>query len=129
MFRFEHIAFNVPDVHAAVKWYCDTLGFVVMRGQPVAPFMTFVADPGKHMMFEFYTRTDVPVYSAEGQHDVTHHIALHVDDIDAARAHLVAAGATPRDEIATNAAGDKLAFLRDPHGLVLQLVQRAARML
>ncbi len=129
MFRFEHIAFNVPDARAAVKWYCDTLGFVVMRAQTVAPYMTFIADPGKHMMFEFYSRADVPVYSAEGRHDVTQHVALHVDDIEAARAHLIAAGATPRDDIATNAAGDRLVFLHDPHGIVLQLVQRATRML
>jgi catechol 2,3-dioxygenase-like lactoylglutathione lyase family enzyme len=129
MFRFEHLAFNVPDVHAAVDWYVKHLGFVVMRAQDVPPHMTFVADAGKNMMFEFYSRADVPVFDPTGMHDVTMHLALHVDDMDAARANLIAAGAVARDEIATNPAGDKLCFLRDPHGVVLQLVQRKNRML
>lgn len=26
-----HVAINVPDIEAAIKWYCDVLGFTVMR--------------------------------------------------------------------------------------------------
>jgi glyoxylase I family protein len=129
MLRFEHVAFNVKDVHATVKWYCDHLGFEVVRAQPVAPFMTFIADPGRNFMFEFYTRDDVPAFDPSGIHDVTTHVAMATDDIEATRSMLIAAGAAASGEIAVTPAGDKLAFLRDPFGVILQLVQRATPML
>jgi glyoxylase I family protein len=128
MIRFEHVAFNVPDVHAAVQWYCDNLGFVVVRQQKEPPYMSFIADADKNMMFEFYTRDDVPKFDPSGLHDVTTHVALVTDDIEGVRTKLIAAGAKASGEIALTSAGDKLAFLRDPHGVVLQLCQRAVRM-
>ena len=129
MVRFEHVAFNVSDARAAGKWYCDHLGFVLMRQQSEAPYMTFIADAGKNMMFEFYNRTDAPVFDPAPMHDVTHHVAFHVDDMEAVRATLVAAGAKASGDITVTPAGDKLLFLRDPFGLILQLVQRKEKML
>jgi catechol 2,3-dioxygenase-like lactoylglutathione lyase family enzyme len=130
MFRFEHVAFNVPDVHATVKWFCDTLDLTVIRQQDVPPHMTFVADQGRNMMFEFYSNPTVPVYSAESGNDTTLHVAFHVDDMDAARSRLLAAGATARGDVATTPAGDRLAFLLDPAKVVvIQLVQRKNKML
>lgn len=130
MIRFEHIAFNVPDVHAVAKWDRDTLGFVVMRQQDVPPHMTFIADADKNMMFEFYSNAAVPSYDGKDVPDFTAHVAFHVDDMDAVRAKLIAAGATPSGDVTTTPAGDKLAFLRDPFNVVtLQLVQRTVRML
>jgi glyoxylase I family protein len=130
MFRFEHLAFNVPDVHATVKWFCDNLDLTVMRQQDVPPHMTFVADAGRNMMFEFYSNPAVPVYNAGTGNDTTLHVAFSVADMDAARARLIAAGATARGDVVLTPAGDKLAFLHDPAKVVvIQLVQRKSPML
>ncbi len=128
MLRFEHVAFNVKDVHAVVKWYCDTLGLVVVRQQNVAPYMTFVADPDKNMMFEFYQQ-DVGIGDFASMAPNTLHVAFAVSDMDGTRAKWIAAGGTAVGEVTTTPLNDKLAFVRDPWGLTLQLVQRAKPML
>ncbi len=128
MFRFEHVAFNVKDVHAVVKWYCDTLGLVIVRQQAVAPFMTFLADPDKNMMFEFYQQ-DTVVGDYASLPPFTFHVAFAVDDMDSTRQKWIAAGGSAAGEVNTTPTGDKLAFIRDPWGLTLQLVQRAIPML
>lgn len=91
--------------------------------------MCFIADAGKNMMFEFYTRDDVPKFDPSAMHDVTMHVGLLTDDIEGLRTKLIAAGAKASGEIALTPAGDKLAFLRDPHGVILQLCQRGVRMI
>lgn len=128
MLRFEHVAFNVKDVHAVVKWYCDTLGLIVMRQQNVAPFMTFLADPDKNMMFEFYQQ-DAPVGDYTSMPPFTFHVAFAVDDMEGTRQKWIAAGGTAAGDINTTPAGDQLAFVRDPWGLTLQLIKRANPML
>ena len=128
MLRFEHVAFNVKDVHAVVKWYCDTLGLVVMRQQSVAPFMTFLADPDKNMMFEFYQQ-DVGIGDYANMAPNTLHVAFSVDDMAGTRQKWIDAGGSAVGDIATTPLGDQLAFIRDPWGLTLQLVQRAKAML
>jgi glyoxylase I family protein len=127
--RFEHLAVNVKDARAVMKWYVDTLGLVVKRHIPEPPYITFLADPDGNMMFEFYEQTGAGLADYTSMHANTLHVAFLVDDIAATRAQWIAGGATADGEINTTAAGDKLAFVRDPWGLTLQLVQRAKPML
>jgi len=53
------------------------------------------------------------------------HVAFAPEDVPAARARLIAAGARPVGEIVVTPAGDEFAMLRDPWGLALQLAHRA----
>ena len=53
------------------------------------------------------------------------HVALVSSDIEADSNRLVAAGATACGDVQVTPAGDRLAMLRDPWGIALQLVQRA----
>lgn len=129
MIRFEHVAFNVPDARAAARWYCENLGFVVVRQSAEPPYMTFIADADRNFMFEFYSRDDVALFDPSSVHDVTTHVAMHTDDIEGDRARLIAAGARASGDVTDTPAGDKLCFLRDPHGVILQLCQRKVRML
>ncbi|MCS6849253.1 MAG: VOC family protein [Anaerolineae bacterium] len=126
--RFEHIAINVNDAPKVVEWYVKNLNLVVMRATNEPPYMTFLADQGRNMMFEFYQQ---PVGTADyaSMHPIAFHVAFAVDDIEAERTRLIAAGATAEGEITTTPAGDKLCFLRDPWGMTLQLVMRANPML
>jgi catechol 2,3-dioxygenase-like lactoylglutathione lyase family enzyme len=126
--RLEHIAINVADARAVIKWYVDHLGLIVLRSLDEPPFTTFLADRDRNMMFEFYQQA-VGVGDFPHMHPVAFHIAFLVDDIAAERARLLAAGGTSDGEIATTPAGDKLCFVRDPWGMTLQLVMRARPML
>ncbi|HYD07066.1 MAG TPA: VOC family protein, partial [Reyranella sp.] len=59
------------------------------------------------------------------------HVALETDDIEATWKALVAAGATPEGKIAlvtTGAvAGVKAGYIRDPNGILIELVQLAPK--
>jgi glyoxylase I family protein len=127
--RLEHVGLNVADPVKAAQWYVDNLGMKVVREGPPPANARFIADRGGHMMLELYHNPPdaVPDYAA--MDPLLLHVAFMVDDVDAVRQKLIAAGATPVGDVATTPAGDKLAMLRDPGGLAIQLVRRADPML
>lgn len=126
--RFEHIAINVADARKVVDWYVKNLDLVVMRQMSEAPYTTFLADKDHNMMFEFYEQP-VGVGDYGSMNPFAFHIAFLVDDMDAWRKRWIDAGGTAAGDVATTPAGDKLAFVRDPWGLTLQLVMRKESML
>jgi catechol 2,3-dioxygenase-like lactoylglutathione lyase family enzyme len=126
--RFEHIAINVADARKVAEWYVTHIQLVVMRQSNEPPYVTFLADQGHNMMFEFYEQPH-PVTDFKPMNAFSFHIAFTVDDILAERDRLVAAGGTADGDIATTPAGDKLCFVRDPWGVTLQLVMRSKPML
>ena len=120
----EHFACNVSDPVAMAAWYVEHLGMRVVRSVSSSPYMHFLADAAGRLVIEIYNNPAdaVPDYAA--MHPLRFHLAFVADDPDAARAALVAAGATPVDE-QTLADGSRLLMLRDPWGLPLQLCKRA----
>lgn len=125
----EHVALNVADPANMAQWYVDKLGMKVVREGPAPVNMRFIADSGGNMMLELYHNPPdaVPDYAA--MNPLLLHVAFMVDDVDTVRARLIAAGATAVAEVTVTPAGDKLAMLRDPWGLAIQLVHRAEPML
>ena len=125
----EHVAFLVDDPEAVADWYCKHLGMVVVRKGDPPVRMRFLADEAGKTMFEIYASPEVETPDYRNQHHLVLHLAFYADDIDADRERLIAAGATPVDEVTVTPAGDRLAMLRDPWGLALQLVERKKPML
>lgn len=123
--RIEHIAFNVENAVESAKWYAENLDMTIIRGSDESPYIHFLADGEKRSVLEFYSNPAaiVPDYSAMSP--LILHIAFLVDDIEATRTKMVAAGGTAVGETASNPNGDQLAFVRDPWGLSVQLVSRA----
>lgn len=121
--KLEHVAINVPDVHAFVKWYVDNLGMRVVSKGDVAPYMHFIADEAGSML-EIYSNTTVPMPDYSNIPPANLHLAFSAPDIEADRARLLANGAEAVGEITTTPAGDKLAFFRGPQSVPFQLVQR-----
>jgi len=126
--KLEHAAINVPDVKAAAQWYVDNLEMRIVVAGQAAPYMTFIADSAGSML-ELYTRTDIapPDYSAINPFNL--HFAFAVEDMEATRDALVAAGATVVDAITTTPAGDQLLFLRDPWQVPIQILKRKKPMI
>jgi catechol 2,3-dioxygenase-like lactoylglutathione lyase family enzyme len=121
--KLEHVAINVPDAQAFVKFFVDNLGMRVVLSNNSAPFMHFIADE-EGSMLEIYSNTTVPMPDYPSMHPQNLHLAFSSNDIEADRARLLAAGAEAFGEIINTPAGDKLAFFRGPQSVPFQLVQR-----
>ena len=127
--RLEHIAFNVADPAELASWYVANFGMKIVRSFDEPPFIHFLADSAGKSLIEIYSNPLGEVIDYAARHAVTFHLAFAVDDIEAERQRLVAAGAALDGDIDHRANGDKLAFLRDPWGYTIQLVQRVNRMI
>ena len=124
----EHFACNVADPNAMAAWYVEHLGMRIVRRVPTPPHIHFLADANGRAVIEIYSNTADPIPDYAGMHPLRFHLAFAAEDPDAARAALVAAGATFVDE-QTLADGSRLLMLRDPWGLALQLCKRTTPLL
>ena len=115
----------VSEPVMAAKWYEEHLGLRVVRSQTASPFIHFLADDQGRTVVEIYYNPLASLVDYERVHPLHFHVALTSEDVRADRARLVTAGARTEGEIAVTPAGDVLAFVRDPWGVPLQLVQRA----
>ncbi len=124
----EHVACNVADPAAMAAWYVEHLGMRVVRKISTAPYIHFLADASGRAVIEIYSNAVDPVPDYAAMHPMRFHLAFAAGDPDAARAALVAAGATFVEEQAL-ADGSRLVMLRDPWGLPLQLCKRTTPLL
>ena len=138
-----HIGVTVADMDRAVAFWERLLGATsrdrgVLRGPQLG---TMVGYPGIHIeacwidlpggmaleLLRYLERDEAP-YDPGTAHPGNVHVCLPVDDMDAAHAHAVACGATAVSERAIDVAagpraGTRLAYLRDPDGVTIELVQ------
>jgi catechol 2,3-dioxygenase-like lactoylglutathione lyase family enzyme len=121
--NLEHIALNVADPAGIAAWYVKNLGMRIVRQSTVAPFIHFVADAAGRTVIELYNNADDPIPEYKSMHPLRLHVAFAASDPDAARAALIAAGASLVEDI-TRQDGTRLVMLRDPWGLALQLCKR-----
>lgn len=138
-----HVGVAVADLDRAVSFWARLLGATprdrrVLEGPQLA---TMVGYPGIRIeacwldlpggtaleLLRYLDRDDAP-YDPGTAHPGNVHVCLRVDDMDAAHAHAVACGARPVsarpiDVAAGPRAGARLAYLRDPDGVTIELVQ------
>jgi glyoxylase I family protein len=127
--NIEHIAFNVADPTAMADWYTRRLGMRVVRKPPGATQAHFIADAAGRVVLELYRNPNAPIPDYAAMDPMTLHVAFAVDDVNAERGRLLAAGASAVGDVTTADNGDVLAMLRDPWGLCVQLVKRARPLL
>jgi catechol 2,3-dioxygenase-like lactoylglutathione lyase family enzyme len=124
--NIEHIALNVPDPVAMAGWYTRHLGMRVVRAVDGPPHTRFLADESGRVVLEFYRQERVAVPDYAAMDPMVLHVAFTTADLTETRRGLIAAGAAAVGEPAAAPNGDVLAMLRDPWGLPVQLVKRAA---
>ncbi|HEV58837.1 MAG TPA: VOC family protein [Phycisphaerales bacterium] len=122
--RFEHLGINVPDARAMARWYERHLNMRTVRGEQQPPWAHFLADASGRTVLEVYTNTADPLPDYARQHPLRFHLAFAVDDPDDVGGRLIAAGAQPLSD-QTLDDGSRIVMVRDPWGLVVQLVHRA----
>ena len=127
--KIEHIALNVASVDEHVAWYTEHLGLKIVRKMNDPNHMHFIVDDSDQSMLELYSNPNVPVPDYAAMDVRAFHIAITVEDMDAEKERLMAAGATLAEDLEITPAGDKLLFLRDPWGVTVQLVQRKEPMI
>jgi len=130
--RYLHTMVRVSDLDQALAFYCDALGLVEVRRKRVEAgrfTLVFLAAPedaahaGEHAapLLELTWNWDPETYAGGRNFG---HLAFEVDDIHAHCARLQAAGVTinrpPRD--------GRMAFVRSPDGISIELLQRGAPM-
>ena len=144
--RLDHIGFTVPDLDQAHRWLVDVLGCEYLYS--LGPFRhddsdwmtTHLNVHPRAVMVEnrWYRLGDQAVfevfhYSSPDQHDVTprnsdiggHHVALYVDDLDAAIEHLRVAGVRVSDGPTAStgpAKGNRWIYFLAPWGMQFELV-------
>ncbi|MGB0561202.1 MAG: VOC family protein [Spirulinaceae cyanobacterium] len=112
-----HTAILVADLERARQFYGGVLGLTEVERTLKFPGVWYqLGDYQIHLMVQEQYQ---PTLSAEHKWGRNAHIALNVDDIETAKAELVAAGA----EIRLSSSGRKALFVRDPDGNVLELSQ------
>ncbi|WP_309083778.1 VOC family protein [Chelativorans sp.] len=121
--KIEHLAINTPDPRAAADWYAPHLGFKVVRSGPAPKHGRFLVDD-RGMVIELYDDPADRHLDLAKLGETTFHLALASEDIERDIERLCAAGARQVGDINDTPRGDRLAFLRDPFGLTLQLAQR-----
>ena len=118
--RLEHIAVDVADPDAFKEWWIRHLGM-----RPSAVGDAFLTDDSGTFTLEVYRTGNTPSAPDYRALDpMTFHIAFLSEDVDADVARLEAAGAE-RVEV-VHKPGFDMAILRDPQGIAIQLIKRAA---
>ena len=118
--RLEHVAIDVADPDAFNDWWGKNLG---MRKS--ASGGAFLTDDSGTFVLEVYRTGNTPSAPDYRSLDpMTFHIAFLSDDVDADVARLEAAGAEKVEVV--HKPGFDMAILRDPQGVAIQLVKRAA---
>jgi methylmalonyl-CoA/ethylmalonyl-CoA epimerase len=128
--RVDHIGIAVPSLDAAQPFWEKTLGLRFHGREHVADQQVTVAmGEAGETHIELLEPADPASPIArflERNRPGIHHIALHVDDLEAALARLKAAGATLIDETPRAGAGGKrIAFVhpKSASGVLLELCE------
>ena len=111
-----HITYNVKDKDAALKWYQEILGLKQISKMVNSDHLYWLQLPSGAMV-HIIENPDAP--SAP-----SHHTAFEVDEIEAARDAVMAAGVEVT-EIQTRNDGQKACYLNDPDGNRIELCTKS----
>jgi catechol 2,3-dioxygenase-like lactoylglutathione lyase family enzyme len=122
--RFGHVAFKVSDLERSIRWYRDAFGAEVAlhaKQEGERPELLFL-EFAKGQFVEFFTNG-----KNRGQQPSDPigylHFCLLVDDLEAAVRHLAAMNVHPDRGPFTGRARQRIAFISDPDGNVIELME------
>ncbi|MDM7914922.1 MAG: methylmalonyl-CoA epimerase [Candidatus Eisenbacteria bacterium] len=125
--KVDHIGIAVSDLEAALRVYRDVLGLALEQIEEVGSqkVLSYHLRVGESHL-ELLAPSDPDSVIArflEKKGAGIHHLALAVDDLDEARARLIAAGCEPIGEPSTGANGKRIQFFhpRTTGGVLLEI--------
>ncbi len=125
MASFLHTRIRVSDLDRSIDWYCKHLGFSLINRSDKSPAGNHIANlelPGNEHTFELTWSAD---YELKVPEDLMH-IAIGVPDLIAFCDRLEKDGIEiwPEDWRETFVSGRKMAFIDDPDGYEVELLER-----
>jgi lactoylglutathione lyase len=124
-FRYDHVHLRSPDPDATAAWYERMFGAEVIKSVMSNGIGRTDMRLGGVMMFIAKVAEDAPFADKEeGSFVGLDHIGLRVNDIDNVVAELKAKGADFTVEPKTIRPGVRIAFLRGPQNVLIELLDR-----
>jgi catechol 2,3-dioxygenase-like lactoylglutathione lyase family enzyme len=141
---FNHLSFTVADIDRSVRFWTDHLGFAAasvspregqwqeqVTGVPGASLMVaHLFGHGQHVEFVQYRTGAVQTAAPSPAAATSAHVCLEVDDIVSTWNDLISGGASPQGEItaveSAPAKRCKAGYLRDPNGIIIELLELMA---
>ena len=141
---FNHTSFTVADIDRSVEFWTKKLGFEAasvsprsgrwqaqVTGVPGASLIVaHLYGHGQHIEFVQYAAGAVPGASPPPSAACAAHVCLEVHDIDRTWSELLEAGAVPQGEVTLvdqpPVKRCKAAYLRDPNGIIIELLELLA---
>jgi glyoxylase I family protein len=126
-----HIAVQTRDWEESLRFYRDLLGMEVVLefGSPERKIALLDMGDGSHMEL-FQPTAQTPAPGSPAPNDPVIHFALTTTDVDAAVAHVRAAGCTitvePKDVLLAGKVTVRIAFFLGPNGEVIEFFQTKA---
>lgn len=109
--RLSHFMIQTRDIKASLHYYSKVMGLKVLRMMGTEEDPTFLFFPNLEIM----PRKD-PGAASDPEEASVHHVAFHVDDIEAMVDKMKKGGAELLTPINMNKDGSKWAMSRDPDG-------------
>ena len=136
-----HTGLVVVDIDRAIEFWCDALGFKVLRrmeesGRELASVMGLedvavttvkLIDPngGILELLHFHSHSDIPEWAGRIYSTGLTHVALTVDSVEAACLKVVELGGSHHPVRLSSDGGVKMTFCRGPEGVLIELVEDA----
>jgi hypothetical protein len=128
--RVEHIGISVPEPIDMGNWYADNLGFqIVHQGGTNTEGVSFVKDQAGDTVLELFKLSGVDALKPKELQPIALHIAIDVKNPYDEAMKLVENGAEFIGEAPRNDYIGEKYLVRDPWGFVIQLVNRARKLI
>lgn len=128
---FEHVGMAVSDVDRSMAFYCDLLGMRLIVRKPMGAGGEQVFLDAGNAQFELFCpapAVSTPARTIADTEAGVRHLTFAVTDVDAMFERLTAAGVParqpPRDAFNKDIV-KRVAFVKDPDGILIELVERA----
>lgn len=123
--RLAILILSVDDVAASVRFYRDAFGWTPVVDVPVYAELATGGDchVGLYDRARSGINTGAPPLARPGGGTTATELYLQVDDLDAAEAALVRAGAQPLSPRAPRTWGDEASYFADPDGNVIAVAR------
>ena len=118
-----HTCYRIGDIDSSVEFY-EALGFEERGRAPIRDeaINVFMGLPGDDPRLELTYNFGVDSYDLGTGYN---HVAVTVDDLDAALANLAEKGIEPeKPPYTVRQGGSRLCFVRDPDGYRIELIER-----